>query len=147
MNKLKTALLIAKLAHNGQVDKAGVDYMNHVYTVINGVKKKKEKIVAALHDVVEDTFVTTDDLKNIFSKKIIDAVDHITHRKNESYVDYIKRVKQNKIARKVKLADLTHNMDYSRLKIIREKDKEKLKLYKWAYDYILNKTCDIINSN
>ena len=123
MNKYELALKIATEAHKGQVDKAGVPYINHPLTVASLVDTEEEKIVALLHDTIEDTNITEQDLLNYgFSNKIVEAVKLLTHNKNVPYMVYVAKIKDNELARKVKIADLTHNSDLSRLKEITEKD-------------------------
>lgn len=112
---LEKALAIASFAHAGVWDKNSVPYILHPLTVMSFVSGDDEKIVAVLHDVVEDTDLTLDDLKEFgFDDVIVDAVDAVTKRKGEDYFDYIARVKENPIAIEVKLADLKHNSDPSR---------------------------------
>lgn len=120
MDLIQKALNIAINAHKGVVDKGGVDYVFHPITVALECKTDDEKIVALLHDVVEDTPVTLDDLRKDFPEYIVEAVDAVTRRKpQEQYGaarwDYIKRCKANPIARVVKIADLEHNSDLSRI--------------------------------
>lgn len=137
MNKYELALKIATEAHKGQVDKAGVPYINHPLTVASLVDTEEEKIVALLHDTIEDTNITEQDLLNYgFSNKIVEAVKLLTHNKNVPYMDYIAKIKDNKLARKVKIADLTHNSDLSRLKEITEKDKKRYEKYQKALLYL-----------
>ncbi|MDK9581052.1 HD domain-containing protein [Sneathia sanguinegens] len=117
MNKYELALKIATEAHKGQIDKAGIPYINHPLTVASLVDTEEEKIVALLHDTIEDTNITEQDLLNYgFSNKIVEAVKLLTHNKNVPYMDYVAKIKDNELARKVKIADLTHNSDLSRLK-------------------------------
>lgn len=114
------ALKLALDAHEGQVDKAGVDYANHFVTVGEFVKEvtDNEQIlaVAYLHDILEDTDVTEKDLEKLFSDEIIGAVKALTKEKYEYYQYYLERVKANEWARIVKLADLKHNSDMDRIK-------------------------------
>lgn len=135
---LELARQLAKEYHKGQVDKAGVDYFNgHITSVVNGVNTLEEKIVAYLHDILEDTELSYLDLMVLeFSDKVINAVMFLTKDKKEKYEDYLKRVKSNELARVVKLSDLTNNMDLSRLKEITEVDKKRLEKYKKAYKYL-----------
>lgn len=129
---------IAKNAHLGQVDKAGKDYFNeHILFVFNHVKTPEEKIVALLHDTVEDTQVTLEHLREQgFPKYIIKAVDAITRRNNESYDTFIKRVALNPIAVEVKKADITHNSDLSRLSIIMPEDLKRAQKYRHYLLYL-----------
>ena len=127
MNKLELAYAIALVAHKGQVDKAGVDYINHPLTVSINCKNEKEKIVALLHDVLEDTKVTKEDLLLFFCDEIVDAICLLTHNENDTYVDYLTKIKDNPLARAVKIQDLKHNMDLSRLANPTKKDYERIK--------------------
>ncbi len=137
MSQAEKALEIATKAHFGQKDKAGQDYILHPITVASFMNTDEEKAVAYLHDVVEDTNVNFEDLRKIFSPNIVEAIDAITKRKNETYEEYLKRVSMNKIARKVKAADMLHNMDLTRLKRITKKDIERANKYKNSILYLL----------
>ena len=124
---------VAKKAHLGQIDRAGIDYIKHPETVASFVATDEEKAVAYLHDVIEDTSLTLLDLKKEgFSKNIIEAVDILTKKKGQDYQSYLNLVKKNELARVVKLADLRHNSDLTRLPLITEKDLERNK--KYSYD-------------
>ncbi|MGF2716335.1 HD domain-containing protein [Bacillus cereus] len=128
---------IAKKAHVGQVDKAGVDYIKHPETVASFVKYDEEKATAYLHDVLEDTDLTADDLRNAgIPHNIIEAVQILTKEKYEPYFEYLSRVKGNAIARVVKLADLKHNSDLSRLSTLTEKDLRRLEKYRQAIEFL-----------
>jgi hypothetical protein len=135
---LELARQLAKEYHKGQVDKAGVDYFSgHITSVVNGVDTVEEKIVAYLHDILEDTELSYLDLMVLeFSDKVINAVMFLTKDKKEKYEDYLVKVKSNELSRAVKLSDLTNNMDLSRLKEITEVDKKRLEKYKKAYKYL-----------
>lgn len=109
------AMKLAYTAHHGQVDKSGIPYIFHPMHLAEQMQDEYTTCVALLHDVVEDTDVTLDTLANIFPKDIVDAVALMTHQKGEPYLDYVARIKENPIARAVKLADLQHNSDQSRL--------------------------------
>ena len=133
----KKAEIIARKAHAGQVDKAGEDYFNHPKRVADNFYEDDDIIVALLHDVIEDTSVTLDQLKNEgFSEAIINALDAITKKEGESYDQFIERVKDNPIALKVKLADLRDNMDIHRLPELTEKDLQRIAKYHKAYKYL-----------
>ena len=115
---LELAKFVSENSHKNQVDKAGIDYFaGHIQAVVNGVTTYKEKIVAYLHDTVEDTPLTIERIKELFGEEIGEAVFAITKSKDGSlsYDDYIERVKANPLARAVKISDLKHNMDLSRL--------------------------------
>ncbi len=134
---VKLAHEIAKRAHKGQVDKAGAPYILHPETVASFVTKDDEKIVAYLHDVIEDTPCQLRDLENTgFSSEIIKAVDLLTRKTGQSYKQYLKLVKTNELARVVKLADLKHNSDLSRLTHITENDIKRLKKYQDAIVFL-----------
>ena len=109
------AMKLAYTAHHGQVDKSGIPYSFHPMHLAEQMQDEYTTCVALLHDVVEDTDVTLDTLAKIFPKDIVDAVALMTHQKGEPYLDYVARIKENPIARAVKLADLQHNSDQSRL--------------------------------
>ena len=130
------ALQIAKEAHAGQVDKAGKDYTLHPITVASYMDTDVEKTIAYLHDVLEDTGVTVDELRNHFSNEIVDTVITLTHRKDESYFEYIQRISKSKLAKKVKVADLLHNLDITRIKEPTKQDYERLEKYKKAILYL-----------
>lgn len=128
---------IAKMAHFGQVDRAGIEYIKHPETVASFVKTDEEKAVAYLHDVIEDTSLTLLDLEMFgFSKNIIEAVDILTKKKGQDYQSYLNLVKTNELARVVKLADLRHNSDLTRLQKITKKDLERNKKYISAIKFL-----------
>ena len=131
------ALAIARKAHAGQVDKAGVDYIQHPLYVASQVKTEQEKAVALLHDVLEDSDITASDLLAYgLSNEVVTAVQTLTKKKGQSYQDYLEKVKSNNLARVVKLADLKHNSDLSRLKTVSNTDYERVKKYKNAIRYL-----------
>lgn len=131
------ALAIAKKAHAGQVDKAGVDYIQHPLYVASQVKTEQEKTVALLHDVIEDSDVTVEDLlASGLSNEVVTAVQILTKKEGQSYQEYLGKVKSNNLARVVKLADLKHNSDLSRLKSVTNTDYERVKKYKNAIRYL-----------
>lgn len=130
------ALQIAQKAHAGQVDKAGKDYILHPMTVASYMDTDIEKTIAYLHDVLEDTDVTVDALRKIFPNEIVDTLITLTHRKDESYFEYIQRVSKSKLAKKVKVADLLHNLDITRIKEPTKQDYERLEKYKKAIIYL-----------
>lgn len=128
---LDKAIEIAHIAHKGQLDKAGKSYIGHPLRVMNNVETVEEKIVGILHDAVEDSDLTLDDLKVAgFSDVIIEAIDAITKREGEKRKDYLNRVMNNKIALRVKIADMTDNMDISRISNPTERDRERIRIYK-----------------
>ena len=131
------ALAIAKKAHEGQVDKAGVDYIQHPLYVANQVTTEQEKATALLHDVIEDSDVTADDLlKAGLPNEVVTAIQILTKKKGQSYQEYLEKVKSNNLARVVKLADLKHNSDLSRLKSVTHADYDRVEKYKNAIRYL-----------
>lgn len=99
----------AALHHAGQADRSGRSYISHIARVVAQLHDPTDRVVAWLHDVVEDTQVTIHDIRSLFGDEVADAVDAITHRNNEPQIDYIRRVRANPIARRVKIADSTDN--------------------------------------
>jgi (p)ppGpp synthase/HD superfamily hydrolase len=137
MLQLEKAIDLAYRMHKNQKDRYGKPYIFHPLRVMNKMSTDKEKIVAVLHDVIEDTGLTYKDLCDAgFSEEIIDAIASISKQDDEEYFDYINRVMQNKLACKVKLADLEDNMDIRRIEIITEKDTERFNKYSKAYRMI-----------
>ena len=131
------AMNIAYDAHHGQYDKGGVPYIFHPIHLAEQMETEEECIVALLHDVVEDTDVTFEELEKEFSNEVIDALRLLTHDKDEEYMEYVKRIKTNEIARKVKMADIMHNYDKTRIgSDLVKKEKSKGGLYKEAYEYL-----------
>ena len=128
------AMQIAIKVHGGQVDKGGRSYINHPIRVSENCCSDEEKIVALLHDTIEDGDITAEYLlMQGFPHDIVDAIMSVTRCKDESYFDFIQRCKGNPIGRRVKIADLKDNMDITRLKELTEKDIERLKKYHKAY--------------
>ena len=127
----KKALGIAYKAHEGQVDKTGVPYIFHPFHLAESMTDENSTIVALLHDVIEDTDWTIDDLeKEGFNEDILTALKLMTHNPAEPYMDYISRLSTCPVARQVKLADLYHNSDQTRV----ENPDEKM-LKRWEkYD-------------
>lgn len=138
---LEKAIQIAVKAHAGQTDKAGMPYILHCIRVMEKGETETEKICGVLHDLVEDTKWTFEDLKKEgFSDEVVNVIKCVTkNSSNENYEDFINRVLSNSIASKVKLNDLQDNMDISRLKEIKNKDLERLNKYIKAYHKIKSK--------
>jgi (p)ppGpp synthase/HD superfamily hydrolase len=112
---LDWAIHEASTVHFGQVDKAGFPYIMHPLRVMMRMKTLEEKIIAVLHDVVEDGGVSRDHIRDYTNGIIADAVMALSRNKDESYKDFIVRVKQNDLARRVKIADLHENLDRTRI--------------------------------
>ncbi|WFA09073.1 GTP pyrophosphokinase [Tissierella sp. Yu-01] len=135
---LNKAIEIAARAHNGQLDKCGESYILHPLRVMLSRKSEVERICAVLHDVVEDTNITFNDLrKEGFSDKIIEILDCLTRRNGEDYENYITRVLNNEVACQIKLADLADNMDPNRIQCYTEKDIVRIEKYRRARERIL----------
>lgn len=135
----KKALKICFNAHKDQVDKAGMPYVFHPFHLAEQMENEEEVCVALLHDVVEDTNITFDDLIKLgFSENIIKALKLLTHTDDTPYMEYIKEIKKNPTARKVKLADLKHNSDLTRLDLTIDKIPYKYEIYKEAIKYLEN---------
>lgn len=135
----RKAMIIAYEAHKNQVDKSGVPYIYHPIHVAEQMDTENECIIALLHDVVEDTNVTFKQLGEVFSKEIIDILKLLTKKKDIDYYEYINKVKENTVARKVKIADIEHNLDRSRLDIITDKDIKREEKYKNALSMLMSK--------
>ena len=132
-DKTKKAMKLCFEAHKDQVDKSGMPYVFHPFHVAEQMTSEASTIVALLHDVVEDTDYTLDDIAaQGFGKEIVEAVALMTHEDDVPYLDYVAKLKGNPIAREVKLADLAHNSDQSRLGEIDEETKQRLEKYKKA---------------
>lgn len=133
----KKAMLIAYNAHHGQYDKGGVPYIFHPIHLAEQMDTEEECIVALLHDVVEDTTVTFEELEKEFPSTVMDALRLLTHEDGVPYMDYVKEIKTNSIATKVKMADIMHNYDKTRIgSDLVKKEKSKGGLYKEAYEYL-----------
>lgn len=127
----ETALMIAVEAHKGQVDKNGMPYILHPIAVMQKVDGLELKTIAILHDTIEDTYVTEDFLLEAgIPKNIVDVVALLTKPQNESYESYLRRVKENPMAKAVKLADLAHNTSPERASGLNEARKKKYALAK-----------------
>ncbi len=131
------ALRIAIRVHDGQKDKSGREYIMHPIRVAERCKEPKAKIVALLHDTIEDTDVTPEYLRSEgFPEEIISAVLSVTKQEGESYEDFVCKASENAIGREVKIADLEDNMDVRRLKEITDKDVDRFRKYLRAWHYL-----------
>ncbi len=133
----KLAMKICFKAHAHQLDKSGLPYVFHPFHIAEQMKDEDTTIVALLHDVVEDSDITLDDLKKYgFSEDVISAVAAMTHSPNIDYMDYIAQVKKNPLAAAVKLEDLRHNSDLTRLEEVTAKDIKRNEKYKKAMELL-----------
>ncbi|MCH5160832.1 MAG: metallophosphoesterase [Clostridiales bacterium] len=137
---LDRAEYIGAKYHMYRTDKAGKPYIAHLRAVAARLDGKTEKCVAFLHDVLEDTDIDEKLLADNFSHEIVSAVKAMTHEAQVDYFDYIENISHNPIATKVKLADLKHNMDLSRLKTVTDADIARVEKYKKAYDILLKRS-------
>ena len=132
-DKTKKAMKLCYEAHKNQVDKSGLPYVFHPAHVAEQMTDEATTIVALLHDVVEDTDYTLEDLAaEGFEKEILEAVALMTHEDDVPYLDYVAKLKNNPIARAVKLADLAHNSDLSRISEVDDETRKRLEKYKKA---------------
>ena len=134
--RTKRAMNIAYQAHHGQLDKGGMPYVFHPLHLAEQMDDEYSTCVALLHDVVEDTDTTLDDLAKIFPKEVTDAIALMTHDDSVPYLEYVKTIKSNPIASKVKLADLKHNSDLTRLDTVDDKALERVEKYKKAINIL-----------
>ena len=126
----KIALKLCFEAHKNQTDKSGLPYVFHPFHLAEQMTDEETTIVALLHDVVEDTDYTIDNLREMgFDKKILEAIELMTHNDNTPYMDYVAKIKTNPTAKIVKLADLKHNSDITRLDTITNKDQSRIDKY------------------
>lgn len=126
----KKALKLCFQAHKEQLDKSGMPYVFHPFHLAEQMQTEETTVVALLHDLVEDTPYTIEDLTNMgFDKKITDAIALMTHAEDVEYMDYVRAIKENPIAKAVKLADLQHNSDLTRLDTVDEKALRRREKY------------------
>lgn len=132
--QLKHAIFTAVSTHNKQVDRNDQPYIGHLFRVMEAGQTLEEKIVGILHDLIEDTQLRLVDLSHEgFSEEIIDAVHALSKLENEDYEHYLQRVKKNDLAVRVKLNDLSDNMDIRRLKELTDDDVDRMRKYLSAY--------------
>lgn len=135
--KIKKALKLCFEAHKNQTDKSGMPYVFHPFHLAEQMSSEATVITALLHDVVEDTDYTLDDLREMdFGEEVIEALALLTHDDSEPYMDYIARINGNPIARAVKLADLEHNSDTSRLSVVDDYALKRTEKYKAAIELL-----------
>lgn len=133
MSTLEKAIIIAVKAHEGQTDKAGEPYILHPLRMMLRLSSTEDRITAVLHDVIEDSPISLDDLRaQNFPEKIIEALNHVTKIPEESYDDFIKRAATNPISRRVKLVDLEDNSNLARIKNPTDQDRKRIEKYRRA---------------
>lgn len=130
---VKKAIMICFLAHKNQTDLSGIPYVFHPFHLAERMETEEEICTALLHDVIEDSDYTLGDLKTEgFQQEILDAVALLTHDPKIPYMQYICALRENELARKVKIADLEHNSDQKRMEHTTEWDKRRLQKYRIA---------------
>lgn len=132
----REAMKIAYNAHYNQFDRAGVPYIYHPIHLAENMDSEIACVVALLHDVVEDTDIRMEELAKTFPKEVIEILKLLTHDKEVDYMEYIKGIKENAIARKVKIEDILHNADETRLDTITEEDIVRREKYKKALEFL-----------
>lgn len=133
----KKALHLCFQKHKNQLDKSGMPYVFHPFHVAEAMTDEYSICTALLHDVVEDTDITLAQLCDMgFPHEVIDAISAMTHNDDTDYFDYVRSLKSNPIAKAVKLADLEHNSDLSRLDTVTEKDIQRFEKYKKAIEIL-----------
>lgn len=139
----KKAIRLAYEAHQGQTDKCGLPYVFHSYHLAEQMETEETITAALLHDVVEDTDHTLEELAEMgFTKPVLNALTLLTHDPKTPYMEYVAKLKNDPIARAVKLADLAHNSDLSRLDVVTEKDLERVEKYKKAMELLKDESPD-----
>ena len=127
------ALKLCFEAHKNQTDKSGMPYVFHPFHLAEQMKNEETTIAALLHDVVEDTDYTIADLEEMgFPVNVLEALELLTHNDDTPYMEYVAKIKNNPIAKAVKLADLDHNSDLSRLDVVDEKALKRREKYRQA---------------
>jgi (p)ppGpp synthase/HD superfamily hydrolase len=133
MSTLERAIEIAAASHAGQQDKAGAPYILHPLRVMLSVTEPAQRIAAVLHDVVEDTAWTLDQLRSEgFGDDVIRAIDALTKRDGEDYFAFVERAGRDPIARAVKIADIRDNLDVTRIATVTDRDRARLDKYRQA---------------
>lgn len=133
----KRALSICFEAHKDQLDKSGMPYVFHPFHLAEQMETEDTTVVALLHDVIEDSSYTLDDLKEEgFPPRILEALTLLTHKKSVLYEDYVAAIKPNPLARAVKIADLTHNSDLTRIDVVTDAALERYNKYLAALEFL-----------
>ena len=133
----KKAMKLCFQAHKDQTDKSGIPYVFHPIHLAEQMKDEDTTVVALLHDVVEDTDYTLENLREIgFNQRVIAAIALMTHAEGVPYMDYVAKIKDNPIAKTVKLADLAHNSDITRMDVVDEKAIARVEKYAKAIRFL-----------
>ena len=138
MKLIETSLTIALRAYAGKVDKAGREYILHPLRVMAKMKTDEEMSAALLHDVLEDSEITAEELHTEgIPAQVVEAVQYLSKHENEDYQDFVARLKKNELAAKVKLADIEDNIDVLRLNSLGENDLARIKRYHSAWRFLM----------
>jgi (p)ppGpp synthase/HD superfamily hydrolase len=138
MKLIETSLTIALRAYAGKVDKAGREYILHPLRVMAKMKTDEEMSAALLHDVLEDSEITAEELHTEgIPAQVVEAVQYLSKHENEDYQDFVARLKKNELAAKVKLADIEDNIDVLRLNSLGENDLARIKKYHSAWRFLM----------
>lgn len=133
------ALKLCFEIHKDQFDKSEIPYVFHPFYLASQFDNEDLVVIALLHDVIEDSDLTLEDLVEYgFDEKVIAAIDVLTHKKGYSYMEYIRLIKTNELAKQVKLVDLTHNSDLNRLEVVSDKDLKRIEKYQKAIKELTN---------
>lgn len=144
--KTKLALKIMYDKHKDQVDKSGMPYVFHPFTVAQSMDDEDSTIVALLHDVLEDTDTTVEELLQYgFNDEVIEALKFLNHDKSVDYYEYVRNVSNNSLAAKVKKSDIMHNSDLTRLNSITDEDLKRVEKYKVSLDILNENVKERIN--
>ncbi len=129
----KRAMALCFEAHKEQKDKSGMPYVFHPFHLAEEMKTEDETVAALLHDVAEDTDITLEEIGEMgFSEAVMEALRLLTHEPGTPYMEYVRKIKENPVARAVKQADLKHNSDLTRLDNVDEKALKRVEKYKEA---------------
>ena len=140
----KKALKLCFEVHSNQIDKSGMPYVYHPFHLAEQMTDEATTVVALLHDVLEDSDLLIDDLSKMgLSKEMLEAIILLTHDKAVTYMEYIHKIAENPIARTVKLADLRHNSDLTRLDVVTDSDISRCKRYQKAINFLEERECHI----
>lgn len=134
----KKALQLCFEAHKNQVDKTGLPYVFHPFHLAEQMTDEISTVCALLHDVVEDTEYGFGDIRAMgFPQEVIEVLGLLTHQEDVPYMEYVKKIKGNSVATRIKLADLRHNSDASRLDVVDEQALARMEKYKKAKEILL----------
>lgn len=129
-NLTKQAMKLCFAAHQAQTDKGGLPYVFHPFHLAEQMPDAESTVVALLHDVVEDTPYTLEDLAEMgYPESVLEALRLLSHDPSVPYLEYVARLKANPVARRVKLADLRHNSDLTRLDRVEDRDRQRARKY------------------